>query len=80
MAFRAFLMIDWHSISEPLQLQLAQEAMRQASSNLAAYADALADEMEGGFMSDRGGNEALRLFANLVRSVHGQGMTAAGTA
>ena len=63
-------MTDWHSISEPLQLQLAQEAMRQASANLAAYAEALAEEMEGGFMSDRGGNEALRLFANLVRSVH----------
>lgn len=63
-------MTDWNSISEPLQLQLAQEALRQASSSLAAYAEALAEEMEGGFMSDRGGNEALRLFANLVRSVH----------
>lgn len=63
-------MTDWHSISEPLQLQLAQEAMRQASANLAAYAEALAEEMESGFMSDRGGNEALRLFASLVRSVH----------
>lgn len=73
-------MIDWHTISEPLQLQLAQEAMRQASSNLAAYAEALADEIEGGFVSDRGGNEALRLFANLVRSVHGDSMATAGTA
>ncbi len=63
-------MTEWHSISEPLQLQLAQEAMRQASANIAAYAEALAEEMEGGFMSDRGGNEALRLFATLVRSLN----------
>ena len=73
-------MTDWHSISAPLQLQLAQEALRQASANLAAYAEALAAEMEGGFMSDRGGNEALRLFANLVRSVHAPEPTMAGHA
>jgi hypothetical protein len=73
-------MTDWHSISEPLQLQLAQEAMRQASANLAAYAEALAEEMEGGFMSDRGGNEALRLFASLVRSVHASEPMVAGHA
>lgn len=77
---RLFQMIDWQSISEPLQLELAQEALRQASSNLAAYAEALAEEMEAGFMSDRGGNEALRLFANLVRSVHATEMAVAGTA
>ncbi len=63
-------MTDWYSISEPLQLQLAQEALRQASASIAAYAEALAEEMEAGLMSDRGGNEALRLFADLVRSVH----------
>jgi hypothetical protein len=63
-------MTDWNSLSEPLQLQLAQEALREASENLAAYAEALASEMEAGFMSDRGGQEALRLFATLVRAVH----------
>ncbi|RZK97777.1 MAG: hypothetical protein EOO66_02150 [Methylobacterium sp.] len=63
-------MTDWHTLSEPLQLQLAQEALRQASSSIAAYAEALAEEMEAGSMSDRGGNEALRLFATLVRCVH----------
>lgn len=73
-------MIDWHSLSEPLQLQLAQEALRQASSNLAAYAEALAEEMESGVMSDRGGNEALRLFASLVRSVHAPEPVVAGYA
>ncbi len=73
-------MTDWHSISEPLQLQLAQEALRQASAKIAAYAEALAEEMEGGFMSDRGGNEALRLFANLVRTVHSPQAMVAGHA
>ncbi len=63
-------MSDWERLSEPLQLQLAQAAMREASKNLAAYADALASEIECGFMADRGGFEALRLFATLVRSVH----------
>lgn len=75
-----FRMTEWHSISEPLQLQLAQEALRQATNNLAAYAEALAAEMEGGHMSDRGGNEALRLFATLVRSVHASGQVTAGHA
>ncbi len=63
-------MTEWNSLSEPLQLQLAAAALREASENLAAYAEALAAEMEAGFMSDRGGHEALRLFANIVRAVH----------
>ena len=53
-----------------LTKKLATEAMRQASSRLATYADSLAAEMEAGAMSDRGGQEALRLFANLIRAVH----------
>lgn len=63
-------MTHWDSLPEPLQLQLTQAALREASKNLAAYADALASEIEAGFMADRGGYEALRLFANLVRAVH----------
>ncbi len=63
-------MTEWNALSEPLQLQLAAAALREASENLAAYAEALAAEMESGFMSDRGGQEALRLFANIVRTVH----------
>lgn len=73
-------MTDWNSLSEPLQLQLAQEALREASENLAAYAEALASEMEAGFMSDRGGQEALRLFATLVRAVHATEPTGVGHA
>lgn len=63
-------MTEWHLLTEPLQLQLAETAMRHASESLAAYAEALASEMEAGFMSDRGGQDALRLFASLVRAVN----------
>lgn len=73
-------MTDWDSLPEPLQLQLTQAALREASKNLAAYADALASEIEAGFMADRGGHEALRLFANLVRAVHAAEPEVAGYA
>jgi hypothetical protein len=63
-------MTEWNLLPEPQQLQLATEALRQASSRLANYADALAEEMDAGAMPDRGGEEALRLFANLIRAVH----------
>src|SRR5579875_1814946 len=73
-------MTEWNSLSEPLQLQLAAAALREASENLASYAEALASEMESGFMSDRGGHEALRLFANIVRAVHAAEPAGAGHA
>ncbi len=73
-------MTDWDSLPEPVQLQLSQAALREASKNLAAYAEALASEIELGFMADRGGFEALRLFANLVRTVHAAEPEAAGHA
>ena len=73
-------MTDWEVLSEPLQLQLAKAALREASKNLAAYAEGLAAEMEAGFMADRGGHEALRLFANIVREVHASEPEAVGHA
>ena len=63
-------MTDWNLLPEPVQLQLAAEAMRQATTNLAQYAETLAEEMEAGGIPDWGGREARRLFANLVRSIH----------
>lgn len=69
-------MRDWEFLSEAVQLQLADAALREASRNLAAYAEALAAEIEAGFMADRGGDEALRLFASLIRSVHAAGAPA----
>lgn len=73
-------MTDWDQLSEPVQLHLAQQALREASNNLAAYADALAGEMERGDMADRGGGDALRLFASLVRSLVIDDMVPAGHA
>ncbi len=73
-------MTDWDSLPEPLQLQLSRAALREASKNLAAYAEALAAEIETGAMADRGGFEALQLFANLIRAVHAAEPEVAGHA
>lgn len=61
-------MEEWERLSEPVQLRLADAALREATKNLAGYAEVLAAEMEAGFLPDRGGHEALRLFANIIRS------------
>jgi hypothetical protein len=63
-------MTEWNLLSEPVQLRLATEAMRQATTNLAQYAEVLADEMAAGTVPDWGGQDALRLFANIVRGIH----------
>jgi hypothetical protein len=63
-------MDEWNVLSEPVQLQLATEAMRQATTSLAGYAETIAAEMETGQIPDWGGHEALRLFARIVRSIH----------
>ena len=61
---------DWSVLSNDAQLMLAQEALLRAGELLAAQAECLASEMEGGTLHDRGGPDALRLFAALIR-VHG---------
>jgi hypothetical protein len=58
---------DWNVLSEPLQLALSREALRRAGSTLAEQAEVLAEEMECGTLADRGGPNALRLFAAVVR-------------
>jgi hypothetical protein len=58
---------DWNSLSEPLQLMLADAAMRRAAAIIACQSETLACEMEAGCLEDRGGPEALRLLATLVR-------------
>jgi len=61
----------WHSLPDDMQLALAQEAMRRAAETLADHAELLAGEMETGALSDRGGPDALRLFAAVVRATSG---------
>ncbi|KAA2213644.1 hypothetical protein [Teichococcus oryzae] len=60
----------WADFSEPQQLVLSQEALRRAAETLASHAEILAREMEDGALLDRGGPDALRLFASVVRATH----------
>lgn len=58
---------DWALLSEKLQLAVAREALTRAAETIAGQAMVLAEEMDGGVLPDRGGAEALRLFAAVVR-------------
>lgn len=74
------MMSDWNSLSEPLQLYLAQQAFRQAAETIAGQADVLADEFDAGALADRGGAEALRLMAAIVRALGPNAAESGGTA
>lgn len=58
----------WNLLTEEAQLALSREAMRRAAETLAEHAELLAGEMEQGCLADRGGPDALRLFAAVVRA------------
>jgi hypothetical protein len=60
----------WNTLPEDLQLVLSREALRRAAETLAEHADLLAEEMDRGTLSDRGGPDALRLFAAVVRATN----------
>ncbi len=57
----------WDSLDEPDQLALSRAALDRAISIVAGRAESLASEMEHGSVADRGGVDALRLFAILTR-------------
>jgi Mor family transcriptional regulator len=59
---------DWNALTDDIQLALSREAMRRAAETLAEHAELLAAEIEHGGLSDRGGPDALRLFAAVVRA------------
>jgi hypothetical protein len=61
---------NWHAISDEVQLLLSREALRRAAETLAEHAELLAEEMERGTLLDRGGPDALRLFAAVVRTTN----------
>ena len=63
------MIADWNTLSEPLQLYLAQQAFRQAAETIAGQAEVLASEFDTGALADRGGAEALRLIAAIVRAL-----------
>ncbi len=58
---------DWNLMSDDLQLVVSREALSKASAIIAEQADLLAREIEGGRLQDRGGADALRLLAAIVR-------------
>lgn len=58
---------DWDRLPDSVQLVLARAAMQRAAETIAGQAEALAGEIEDGTLADRGGPEALRLLAAVVR-------------
>jgi Mor family transcriptional regulator len=71
---------DWSSLPDELQLALSREALRRAAETLADHAEILAREMEQGALLDRGGPDALRLFAAVVRATNRDAFGAVGQA
>jgi hypothetical protein len=71
---------DWNLLSDDLQLALAREAIRRAAETIAGQAEVLAKEMETGGLIDRGGPDALRLLANVVRVTNLEAVQPAGHA
>jgi hypothetical protein len=57
----------WNELPDDVQIALSREALHRAVSIVAAQAELLAHEIECGGLTDRGGPEALRLFAAVVR-------------
>lgn len=60
----------WNTLPDDMQLVLSREALRRAAETLAEHAELLAEEMESGTLTDRGGPDALRLFAAVVRATN----------
>ncbi len=59
---------EWTILPDAVQLHLAHEALRQALETVAGQAETLAGVMEEGELQDRGGPDALRLLAAVVRA------------
>lgn len=74
------MVADWNILSDDLQLVLSREALRRAVETVAGQAEVLADEMEVGTLTDRGGVDALRLLAAVVRVTGQEGLGSAGHA
>ena len=71
---------DWNCLSDELQLVLSQEALRRAGEIIAGQAELLAGEFELGYLTDRGGADALRLLAGVVRFTAEEGLGRIGRA
>lgn len=72
--------IDWNMLADDVQLWLSREALRVAAETIAGQAEVLAGEMEAGCLTDRGGADALRLLASVVRVTGSDEFACAGSA
>ncbi len=61
------MLADWNILSDDTQLALSREALRHAAETIAGHAETLAGEFDLGALADRGGADALRLLAAVVR-------------
>lgn len=57
----------WDLLSDRQQVEIAYSALQFALGSVAEQADVLAHEMEQGALLDRGGPDALRLLATVLR-------------
>lgn len=71
---------EWNMLPDDVQLALSREALRRAAETLAEHADLLAAEIEHGGLLDRGGPDALRLFAAVVRATQADAFGPVGNA
>ena len=74
------MLSDWTLLSDELQLTLSRDALCRAGETIAGQAETLAIEMETGGLADRGGPDALRLLAAVVRVAGRDAMVPAGHA
>ncbi len=58
---------NWDQLTDESQLRLSAAALRYAATIIAEQAELIALEMDEGRLEDRGGPDALRLFAAIVR-------------
>jgi hypothetical protein len=60
---------NWNMLSDDVQLLLSRQALRLAAEIISNKAEVIADEIEAGALLDRGGPDALRLLAMVVREM-----------
>ena len=70
----------WQALPDDLQTALAQQAMRQAALIIGEQAELFAKQFEGGVLQDRGAEDALLLFAALLRETTIETLSPAGHA
>ncbi len=71
---------EWHTLSDDLQTALAQQAMHRAALIVAEQAEMFALQFGAGTLQDRGAEDALKLFAALLRETSTTSLTTVGNA